>query len=78
MDWYAIAVAIALVLVLLIGNIYFFAHNAHPNDSTFGSNIFMRALAVFYHFTHNLGLWIHFELSPCANGPIRCLKFPRR
>lgn len=53
MDWYAIGVAIALVLVLLIGNIYFFAHNAHPNDSSFGSNIFMRALAVSFRLSYS-------------------------
>ena len=36
MDWYTIGVAIALLIALLVANIYFMAHNAHPNDSPFG------------------------------------------
>ncbi|CDW87933.1 UNKNOWN [Stylonychia lemnae] len=47
MDWYTIGVAIALLIILLVANIYFMAHNAHPNDSPFGQNIIMRILVVF-------------------------------
>jgi hypothetical protein len=50
MDWYAFAVAIALLIAVIIGNIYFLAYNAHPNDTKFGSNIIMRILVVNYDY----------------------------
>ena len=48
MDWYALVVALTFLLVMLIGNIYFLAHSAHPNDTKFGSNIVMRIVVVSY------------------------------
>ena len=46
MDWYFLAVALVLLLVILIANTYFLAHNAHPQDTKFGSNMGMRVLVV--------------------------------
>ena len=46
MDWYFFAVVMTMVLVILLGNTYFLAHNAHPNDTKFGSSILMRIFVV--------------------------------
>ena len=46
MDWYFFAVVMTMVLVILLGNTYFLAHNAHPNDTKFGSSIVMRIFVV--------------------------------
>ena len=46
MDWYFLAVAIALFMVLLIANTYFLAYNAHPSDTKFGSHTVMRIVVV--------------------------------
>ena len=46
MDWYYLSIALTLLFVLLIGNIYFLAHNAHSKDSAFGSNVLNRILVV--------------------------------
>ena len=46
MDLYFLLVAAIMLLILLIGNTYFLAHNAHSNDSSFGSNIVVRIIVV--------------------------------
>jgi hypothetical protein len=47
MFWISIGFFMGLFLILFIGNVYMLAHNAHPNDTPMGKNIFMRALVVF-------------------------------
>ena len=46
MDWYYLTASLSCLFVLLIGNVYFLAHNAHSNDTKFGSNIGMRIIVV--------------------------------
>lgn len=43
-----VAITVIFVVMLLIGNIYFLAHYAHPNDTNFGKSIPMRILVVRY------------------------------
>ncbi len=54
MDWYFLAVALVLLIVIMIANTYLLAHNAHPQDSKFGSNIFMRVVVVNEPFIQSL------------------------
>lgn len=73
MDWYLLGAAIALTVVLIIFNIYFLAHYAHPNDTLFGQSILMRMFVVrLFHicltFLLNIGLWIHYQLSANLAG----------
>lgn len=46
MNWYLLGFAIAIIVSMIIANIYFLAHYAHPNDTWFGRSIPMRILVV--------------------------------
>jgi len=46
MDWYSLIAYLSCIFVLLVANIYFLAHNAHPNDTKFGSHFGMRIVVV--------------------------------
>lgn len=48
MDYFVLVCGIIVLVVMLIGNVYFLAHNAHSNDTKFGSNIIMRIIVVTY------------------------------
>ena len=45
-DWYMIGVAIIVAVMLILGNIYYLAYYAHPNDTPFGKSIKMRIMVV--------------------------------
>jgi hypothetical protein len=45
-DWYMLVVSFVVLAILIIGNIYYLAHFAHPNDTPFGKSLPMRALVV--------------------------------
>lgn len=46
MDWYFLSVSLTLLFVILLGNVYFLADNAHPKDTHFGSSMVMRLVVV--------------------------------
>jgi hypothetical protein len=46
MDWFILAYSIVFIVLLIVGNVYWLAHYAHPKDTAFGQSILIRALVV--------------------------------
>lgn len=44
--WYVLGAALVFFVVIFVGNIYFLASYAHPNDTPFGKSILMRIVVV--------------------------------
>ncbi len=58
-DPYMLTIILIVVVLLIIGNLYFLAHYAHYADSFFGSSAASKGLLVSYYLVKNLGYWVH-------------------
>jgi hypothetical protein len=45
-DPFLIAVTLIMTVILIVGNLYFVANDAHPADSAFGSSTFCKFIIV--------------------------------
>ena len=58
-DPYMLTLALVMVIVMVIGNLYYLAHYSHHADSFFGSSAMTKAVLVSYFYKQALGDWIH-------------------
>jgi hypothetical protein len=70
-DPYMLTPILVIVVVMIIGNLYFLAHFSHFGDSFFGSSAATKGLLVSWiKFVTSAGNWVYVgSRADCHDGP---------